>query len=79
MWPRGAIAALREVARRLADVMALPLVWIGRLEPGVSTVCVVGAAGPARACGEILKSELLRGIDTWLHRKHRRARHSGWN
>ena len=50
--------ALREVAQRLADVMALPLVWIGRLEPGVSAVCVVGVAGPAQAYGETLQLDI---------------------
>jgi diguanylate cyclase (GGDEF)-like protein len=55
-------AALREVAQRLADVMALPLVWIGRLEPGVGTVCVVGAAGPARAYGEALKLDIANDL-----------------
>ena len=48
-------AALREVTQRLADVMALPLVWIGRLDQGVSSICVIGTAGPARAYGEALK------------------------
>ena len=50
--------ALREVAQRLVDVMALPLVWIGRVDPGGGAVCVVGAAGPAHAYGEALKLDI---------------------
>ena len=38
---------VRQVASTLADIMGLPLVWIGRLEPEALWVQAVGVAGPA--------------------------------
>ena len=39
--------ALTQVAETLSSIMELPLVWIGRVEPGSSRVEVLAAAGSA--------------------------------
>ncbi|MEO8811093.1 MAG: diguanylate cyclase [Rhodanobacter sp.] len=46
--------ALIDVATTLASVMELPLVWIGRRQPGQSTLDIV-AAGPSAAYAEALQ------------------------
>ncbi|TPG10779.1 EAL domain-containing protein [Rhodanobacter glycinis] len=47
--------ALAEVARILAATMDLPLVWIGRREPGQAALDVLAAAGPEAAYAANLK------------------------
>jgi diguanylate cyclase (GGDEF)-like protein len=39
--------ALTQVAETLSSIMELPLVWVGRVEPGSAYVDVFAAAGPA--------------------------------
>ena len=47
--------ALAEVARILATTMELPLVWIGRREPGQTALDVLAAAGPEAGYAKNLK------------------------
>jgi len=47
--------ALLEVSRILAATMELPLVWIGRREPGLARVEVLAAAGSARDYASVLQ------------------------
>ncbi len=47
--------AMQDIARILAVTMELPLVWIGRRDPGQDTVRVLAAAGSAAEYAASLK------------------------
>ncbi|MDA3912756.1 GAF domain-containing protein [Oleiagrimonas sp.] len=58
---RDRVHAMAEVARVLASTMQLPLVWIGRVAPGLDDIDVIAVSGRAAAYTESLRQTPVGG------------------